>query len=109
MFDCVLPTRSGRHAHVYTFGEGRLNLKNARFRTDRNPVEEDCPCMACGRYSRAYLHHLIKNKEETGKRLLTLHNLMHYRRLMAGAREAILQGTFAAYRISYRDRNGNKE
>ena len=78
-----------------------MNLKNARFKTDANPVEEDCPCMACRRYSRAYLHHLIKSREETVKRLLTLHNLMHYARLTAEAREAIRQGKFVAYRTSY--------
>lgn len=96
MFDCVLPTRAGRHDRVYTFAEGELNLRNARFRTDGNPVEADCPCLACRRYSRAYLHHLGKCGEETVKRLATIHNLMHYRRLVDRVRAAILAGRFAA-------------
>jgi queuine tRNA-ribosyltransferase len=97
MFDCVMPTRAGRHEQWFTFQEGRLNLRNARFKTDSQPVEDGCPCVACQRYSRAYLHHLGKCKEETGKRLATLHNLTHYRRLMERMRAAILEGRFASF------------
>ncbi len=105
MFDCVLPTRSARHTHAYTCSEGKLNLRNARFRTDDQPVEHGCPCPTCRRYSRAYLHHLVKNGEETGSRLMTLHNLTHYRRLMEGMRRAIPAGRFQEFRTRYLGRS----
>ena len=98
MFDCVMPTRAARHDHVYTMNEGRLNLRNACHRADERPIEDGCPCPGCGRYSRAYLHHLAKTRENTVKRLSTLHNLTHYRRLMRDMRSAILEGTFEAFR-----------
>lgn len=97
MFDCVMPTREARHDRVYTMREGRLNLRNARFKADMGPIEEGCPCSACARYSRAYLHHLQRCGEETGQRLQTLHNLTHYRRLMQDMRGAILEGRFATF------------
>lgn len=90
MFDCVMPTRAARHGQVFTWNEGKLNLRNSRFKTDENPIEEGCPCTTCQRYSRAYLHHLGKAKEETRNRLTTLHNLAFFRRWMEAVRQAIL-------------------
>ncbi|MDG1286559.1 MAG: tRNA guanosine(34) transglycosylase Tgt [Rickettsiales bacterium] len=88
MFDCVLPTRSGRNAKAFTrFGE--LNMKNARFADDPEPLDPQCSCKCCANYSRAYLHHLFKAKEMLSSMLLTLHNLHYYQELMAGLRAAI--------------------
>jgi queuine tRNA-ribosyltransferase len=97
MFDCVLPTRTARTGSALT-AHGRLNLRNAQFARDPRPIEEGCDCAACVRFSRAYLRHLVTQKEMLGVRLLSLHNLAFTLRLTAGARAAIRQGTFAAYR-----------
>ncbi len=91
LFDCVLPTRSGRHAYVYT-SEGRLNLKNARFASDTGPVDPSCDCSTCARFSRAYIRYLMKVGEQLGGRLLTVHNLRYYQRLMSRLRAAIEAG-----------------
>ena len=91
MFDCVLPTRLARHAHVFT-SAGRLNLQNACHRTDSGPLDESCDCFTCRNYSRAYLHHLFKAKEFLGPRLATCHNLKYYAQLMQQIREAIPVG-----------------
>ena len=91
MFDCVMPTRAGRTARAFV-PTGTLNLRNAVHADDPGPVEPDCPCPACTRHSRAYLHHLFKAGEMLGPMLLTWHNLTHYQRLMAGLRAAIVQG-----------------
>ena len=91
MFDCVLPTRSGRTAQAFT-AAGPLNLRNARHRDDPAPLEDGCPCPACSQFSRAYLHHLFRCEEMLGPILLTRHNLTHYQRLMAGLRGAIADG-----------------
>ncbi len=93
MFDCVIPTRNARNGTLYT-QQGRLNIKNARFRDDPNPLESDCPCPTCTHFSRAYLHHLFRAKEILSLRLNTLHNLYYMQRLMAHARQAILNKTF---------------
>ncbi|MFT5455672.1 MAG: queuine tRNA-ribosyltransferase [Myxococcota bacterium] len=92
LFDCVMPTRAGRHGHAYT-SIGRRNLRTGRYRRDTQPLDPGCSCIACTRYSRGYLHHLIKCKELLGKRLVTLHNLSHYQRLMSDLREAISSGS----------------
>ena len=97
MFDCVLPTRLGRTGSALT-SEGRLNLKNARHARDPQPLDEDCDCPACMRFSRAYLRHLITQQEILGLRLLTLHNLSFLLRLTAGARAAIEAGRLADFR-----------
>ena len=97
MFDCVWPTRLGRTGTALTW-EGRLNLKNARFVRDPRPLDEDCTCPACERFSRAYLRHLVNQNELLGLLLLTLHNLRFLLELTAGARQAIEDGRFAAYR-----------
>jgi queuine tRNA-ribosyltransferase len=91
MFDCVLPTRSGRTGQAFT-RRATLNIFNARHRDDARPLDPDCPCPACADYSRAYLHHLFKAKEMLGPILLTRHNLHYYQQIMAGLREAIEAG-----------------
>ena len=96
-FDCVYPSRNGRHGHVYT-NSGKLNLLNAKFELDQRPIEEGCGCPACRRYSRAYIRHLLKAKEMLGMRLCVLHNLYFYNHLMEEIREAMDQGRFAAYK-----------
>jgi queuine tRNA-ribosyltransferase len=96
MFDCVLPTRSGRTAQAFT-GRGTLNLRNARFAEDMGPIDPECSCPVCQRFGRAYLHHLFKAGEMLAPMLLTEHNLWHYQQLMAGLRDAIAQGQVAAF------------
>jgi len=91
MFDCVLPTRSGRTAQAFT-RRGTVNLRNARHMDDARPLDEECPCPACQNYSRAYLHHLFRAKELFGFTLLTTHNLTYYQLLMQGLRAAISAG-----------------
>lgn len=95
MFDCVIPTRSGRNARAYTH-EGEKNIRNAQYAEDARPLEEDCPCPTCKNYSRAYLHHLFKADEMLGPMLLTHHNLTFYQRLMQEIREAIAAGRLAS-------------
>src|SRR5690606_33334893 len=91
LFDCVIPTRAGRHGQAYT-SEGRRNLRNGRYTRDPEPLDPNCDCMACTQFSRAYLRHLVKSEELLGKRLLTLHNLRFYHRLLADLRSAIVEG-----------------
>jgi queuine tRNA-ribosyltransferase len=97
MFDCVLPTRTARTGSALT-ARGRLNLRNARFARDPRPLEEGCGCPACADFSRAFVRHLVNQQELLGLRLLTLHNLWFTLSLTAGARNAIVQGTFDQYR-----------
>ena len=97
LFDCVLPTRNGRNAQAFTM-DGPVRLRNARHRRDPAPLESGCPCYACRRFSRAYLHHLFMAKEMLGPTLLSLHNVAFYGRLTAEARQAIREGRYAAYR-----------
>ena len=108
-FDCVYPSRNGRHGHVYT-DFGRLNLKNAQFEFDERPIEEGCGCPACRRYSRAYIRHLLKAGEMLGLRLCVLHNLYFYNRLMSEIRQAIEEGRYKAYKDEkiYTLRQGTK-
>lgn len=95
LFDCVMPTRSGRFGRAFVRGdEPTLNLRNARFLTDITPLDETCRCLACRRYSRAYIHHLFRAEEMLGPQLLTLHNLTHYLDLMSSIRSAIGEGSF---------------
>ena len=88
MFDCVLPSRSGRTGQGFT-RRGAVNIKNARHKDDPRPLDDECSCPACTSYSRAYLHHLFKSGEILGAMLLTNHNLQYYQDLMAGLRQAI--------------------
>ena len=96
MFDCVLPTRSGRTGQAFT-ADGPLNLRNARFAEDQEPIEPECPCPTCAQFERAYVHHLVKSGEILGAMLMTEHNLWFYQRLMQGLREAIGAGRLVAY------------
>lgn len=96
MFDCVLPTRSGRTAQAFTL-DGTLNMRNARHAEDTGPVDPECPCPTCTHYSRAYIHHLVKTDEILGPMLLTQHNIWHYQLLMQGLRDAIAAGTVQAF------------
>ena len=96
-FDCVYPSRNGRHGHVYT-NRGKLNLFNAKYELDERPIEEGCGCPACRRYSRAYIRHLLKAKEMLGMRLCVLHNLYFYNTMMTEARNALESGRFSAYK-----------
>ncbi|KUO57163.1 MAG: queuine tRNA-ribosyltransferase [Sphingomonadales bacterium BRH_c3] len=101
MFDCVLPTRSGRNGQAFTW-TGPLNLRNARHAEDTGPLCERCTCATCATYSRAYLHHLVKSGEILGAMLLTEHNLSFYQQLMQAMRDAIGQGRFAAFAADFR-------
>jgi queuine tRNA-ribosyltransferase len=96
MFDCVLPTRSGRTGQAFT-ADGPLNLRNTRFAEDQEPIEPGCPCPTCSRFERAYVHHLVKSGEILGAMLMTEHNLWFYQRLMQGLRDAIGEGRLEAH------------
>ena len=96
-FDCVYPSRNGRHGHVYT-NKGKINLFNAKYETDSEPIEAGCGCPACKKYSRAYIRHLLKAKEMLGMRLCLLHNLYFYNTMMEEIREAIEQGRYKEYK-----------
>lgn len=96
-FDCVYPSRNGRHGHVYT-NHGKLNLYNEKFKLDTRPIEEGCGCPACRHYSRAYIRHLLKAKEMLGMRLCVLHNLYFYNTMTEEIRDALDAGCFAVYK-----------
>ncbi len=96
-FDCVYPTRNGRHAHLYT-NHGKINLFNKQYETDARPIEEGCQCPTCRTFSRAYIRHLLKAKEMLGMRLCVLHNLYFYNTMMTEIRDAIEDHRFAAYK-----------
>ena len=98
-FDCVYPSRNGRHGHVYT-NHGKLNLFNAKYELDDRPIEEGCGCPVCRNYSRAYIRHLLKAKEMLGMRLCVLHNLYFYNTMMDEIREAIEEHRYASYKKS---------
>jgi queuine tRNA-ribosyltransferase len=101
MFDCVLPTRSGRNGQAFTWN-GPLNLRNARHAEDAAPLDERCSCHTCAHYSRAYLHHLVKAGEILGAMLMTEHNLAFYQQLMQAMRDAIGEGRLAALASDFR-------
>ncbi len=96
-FDCVYPSRNGRHGHLYT-NHGKINLFNAKYELDDRPIEEGCGCPACRRYSRAYIRHLLKAKEMLGMRLCVLHNLYFYNTMMEEIRSALDEGRYAEYK-----------
>jgi queuine tRNA-ribosyltransferase len=98
-FDCVYPSRNGRHGHLYT-NRGHINLLNARYELDDTPIEEGCDCPACRRYSKAYIRHLLKSGEMLGMRLCVLHNLYFYNHMMEEIRASIESGTFQSYKKS---------
>jgi queuine tRNA-ribosyltransferase len=101
MYDCVHPTRAGRHGHVYT-RFGVINLKNARHKDDHRPIDEASPNANCRRFSRAYLHHLVRTEEILGAMILSQINLAYYQELVQGARKAIEDHSFSAYAAATR-------
>ena len=96
MFDCVMPTRNARNGWLFT-RHGDIKLKNARYKSDTNPLDAECACYTCRNFSRAYLHHLHRLGEILGSRLNTIHNLHYYQELMAGMRNAIEEDNFASF------------
>jgi queuine tRNA-ribosyltransferase len=103
MFDCVLPTRSGRTGQAFT-ADGPINIRNARFADDQGPLDADCTCPTCAHYSRAYVHHLVRSGEILGAMLMTEHNLSFYQRLMQGLRDAIQEGRLTVFANDFRAR-----
>ncbi|MEC7953521.1 MAG: tRNA guanosine(34) transglycosylase Tgt [Pseudomonadota bacterium] len=101
MFDCVLPSRSGRNGQAFTWS-GPMNLRNARFAEDTDPLDNRCTCDTCNTYSRAYLHHLVKSQEILGAMLMTEHNIAFYQQLMQAMRDAIGEGRFATFAKDFR-------
>ncbi|WP_041961734.1 tRNA guanosine(34) transglycosylase Tgt [Sulfurospirillum cavolei] len=106
MFDCVMPTRNARNGSLFT-SFGKISIKNAKFALDESPIDPECDCLTCKHYSRGYLHHLYRAKELTYFRLASIHNLHYYLHLMAQMREAILQGSFAAFKAEFYRKRGN--
>ena len=102
-FDCVYPSRNGRHSHVYT-NQGKMNLLNQKYERDSRPIEEGCQCPACRSYSRAYIRHLFKAKEMLGMRLCVLHNLYFYNTMMEEIRDAVQQHRYASYKAEKLER-----
>ena len=107
MFDCVLPTRSGRTGQAFT-ADGPINIRNARFAEDQDPLDPDCACPTCSSYSRAYVHHLVRSGEILGAMLMTEHNLSFYQRLMQGLRDAISENRFADHAAAFLTRYRHK-
>lgn len=106
-FDCVMPARNARHAKLFTWS-GTMNLKNAKYERDERPIDEQCDCPVCRRYSRAYLRHLFKAEEMLAMRLSVMHNLYFYNQLTARIREALDEGRFAQFRAEYSERLGQR-
>lgn len=102
MFDCVLPTRSGRNGQAFT-SKGVVNILNAKYKDDDSPLDENCSCPACKSYNRAYIHHLVKSKEILGSMLMTWHNLQYYQFLMSSMRDAIDSGKFETFEKSFKE------
>jgi len=100
MFDCVMPTRNARNGQLFT-SRGTINISNARFKTDTQPVEPDCRCYTCRNYSRAYLRHLYMSRELLAYRLNTIHNIYYYISLMKNMRNAILKDEFATFKKEF--------
>ena len=103
MFDCVLPTRSGRTGQAFT-ATGPINIRNARFAEDRDPLEPGCPCPTCAHFERAYVHHLVRSGEILGAILMTEHNLYFYQRLMASMRDAIAEARLRDFAAGFLQR-----
>jgi queuine tRNA-ribosyltransferase len=95
-FDCVMPTRNARHAHIFTW-EGRRNLMNAKYELDENPLDPECGCPVCRNFTRAYLHHLFKSGEMLGMRLAVMHNIYFYNTFLEKIREALDCGSFESF------------
>ena len=99
-FDCVMPARNGRHGHLFTWN-GIINIKNEKYLRDSGPIDENCRCPVCRRYSRAYLRHLFKAEEMLAMRFSVMHNLFFYNELMRRIRESLEEGSFAQFRAQY--------
>jgi queuine tRNA-ribosyltransferase len=108
MFDCVLPTRSGRTGQAFT-SDGPINIRNARFAEDQEPLDSSCACPVCSTWSRAYLHHLVRAGEILGAMLMTEHNINFYQQLMTGLRGAISEGRLSAFASDFRSRYGGRK
>jgi len=106
-FDCVMPARNARHARLFTW-EGSINLKNAKYATDLQPIDPACDCPVCRRYSRAYIRHLFVADEMLAMRLAVMHNLYFYNKLMERIRENIENGTFEAFRCEFSEKLGRR-
>ena len=102
-FDCVMPSRNGRHGHLFTW-DGVININNKKYERDETPIEPGCGCPACRRYSRAYIRHLVKAQEPLALRLMVIHNLYFYNHLMERIRDALDKGEFEAFRRMYSER-----
>jgi queuine tRNA-ribosyltransferase len=107
LFDCVVPSRHGRTGSLFTT-TGRVVIKQAQYAEDERPIDPDCACPVCRRYSRAYLHHLFMVKEMLGARLNTIHNLWYFSELMRRIREALVEGTFPEFRESFYRNHGRQ-
>ncbi len=103
MFDCVLPTRSGRNGQAFT-RSGPINIRNARFAEDQGPLDPACTCPACATWTRAYCHHLVRSGEILGAMLMTQHNVHFYQALMADMRAAIAAGSLSSFAATFLDR-----
>ncbi len=102
-FDCVMPSRNGRHGHLFT-RDGVINLNNRKYERDADPIDPQCDCPVCRRYSRSYIRHLLKAQEPLALRLMVMHNLYFYNELMRAIREALEQGSFAAFRAEFAEK-----
>ena len=102
-FDCVMPARNARHARLFTW-DGMLNLKNAKYQLDEEPIDPKCDCPVCRRYTRAYIRHLFIAEEMLAQRLCVMHNLYFYNQLMARIRQALDTGAFAQFREEYSEK-----
>jgi queuine tRNA-ribosyltransferase len=107
MFDCVMPSRNGRHGHLFTW-RGVMNIINEKYAADGGPIDASCACPACRKYSRAYLRHLFKSGEMLAMRLAVLHNLYFYNELMARIRTALESGEFDSFRARYSEELGRR-
>ena len=106
-FDCVMPARNARHARLFTW-QGAINLKNAKYAKDLNPIDPECDCPVCRRYSRAYIRHLFVAEETLALRLAVMHNLYFYNKLMERIRNALDAGSFAQFRAEYSEKLGRR-
>ena len=106
-FDCVMPARNARHGRLFTW-DGAINMKNAKYELDESPIDPNCDCPVCRRYSKAYIRHLFKAEEMLAMRLCVMHNLYFYNKLMKKIREAIDEGRFEAFRAEYSERLDRK-
>ena len=102
-FDCVMPSRNGRHGHLFTWN-GVINMNNRRYERDETPIDPLCDCPVCRRYSKSYIRHLLKAQEPLALRLMVMHNLYFYNQLMQRIRDALDEGRFAAFRAQYSEK-----